>query len=147
MLAIWSKSNALHIKDIKRAVQHVFTPVNQNRPVMVAKVVVALNTLFSPFQLVQAHELKQMSDKNKARKKEADKAMAKEAKEAKRAALTCAVEGHNKRTRKEGGAKSWRQCFVCSKLYCKNHRAEFNACVLVCNAEDVVGKAVNVAAV
>ena len=52
-----------------------------------------------------------------------------------------------KRTRKEGGAKSWRQCFACSKLYCKNRKPKFNACVLVCNAEDVVGKTVNVAAV
>ena len=106
---------------------------------------VAANTLFSPFQLIQADKMKKWSDANNKRKKlEAKKAVA-EAKEAKRVALTCAAEGCSTRTRKEEGAKGWSKCWVCSRLYCKKHSAEYELCVLKCGDGQEDGKPVAVA--
>ena len=139
------ESKAKHVKYMKASVEKRFTAIDQNKPITRANVAVASNTLFSPFQLVQAHELKWMSDENKVRKRAEDKAKAKEAKAAKRTALTCAAEGCVKRTTKEGGAKGWSKCFGCLKLYCKNHKQQYNACVLVCATEEVEGKPVTVA--
>ena len=88
-----------------------------------------------------------MSDANKKRKKLEAKEAEAQAKEAKRMAMTCAAEGCNARTRVEGGAKSWSKCWVCSKLYCKKHKAEYELCMSVCSEKDKEDSTVKVAAI
>ena len=125
---------------MRSVVEHQSTPVAKKKPVESGKVTVAANTLLSPFQLIQADKLKKWSDANEKKKKlEAKEAEQKE-KEAKRIAMMCTAESCFTWTRKEGGAKGWGKCWVCSWLYCKKHKAEYELCVLKCGEGQEDGK-------
>ena len=97
---------------------------------------------FTPFEIMEvaadkARAKQKMNDEKKKRKKDAEevavqKTHAKEFAMAKRAARKCAEPTCKTISRYDGGAKSWKKCINCNKLFCPNHHKEYNVHVKIC---------------
>jgi len=142
-----TETRAEHVQVMINSVSHLFCKDKKKTAMKQGKVRVQASTLFSPFELLAAHELEETEKANKAKAK-AD-AKEKEAREraAKRLARTCLADGCTTRTRIAGGAKSWSCCLWCEGLFCLKHKTYFPTHVAACKDDAVLvteGDAVDV---
>ena len=87
---------------------------------------VTTNTIYNPEELLQNHEQQvEAKQKSKQVKEAAAKQQKKDEAEAKRLAMTCAVDGCIKRTYKKEGSTDWRYCVECKKLFCNYHASNY----------------------
>ena len=83
-------------------------------------------------ELILADVERKENEQKKKTEREKKRREAEESKLERKAASTCSLEGCSKRSYKQGNVAGWSKCQTCGDIFCKNHKAEFNAHCIEC---------------
>ena len=124
------------IDTVKRAADALLSKPPIAAKVKRGKANVQANVLYLPMELILANVERKENEQKKKTERKKKRREAEEAKLERKAALTCSLEGCSKRSYKQGNAAGWSKCQTCGDIFCKNHKAEFNAHCIECKDDE-----------